>query len=164
MARSNNEATTNVVQERKEQKSPSPKKKTRTMTVTKAKKGGSKQQSAKAKNIQQIFQHQQNDLMQQMNRVLTSSSHKQEIFAELSQTPGITRTEILRELEALSDETAAATSADDVLMMIVGKREMLKSAHQSNEAQLKAQEDAILDQVILLSEGERENIQVCLYY
>jgi len=135
-----------------------------TTTQTKAKKGGgsaSKTQNAKAKNIQHMFQHQQNDLMQQMNRVLTSS-HKQEIFAELSQTPGITRTEVLRELESLSEETAAATSSDDVLMMIVAKRETLKSSHQSNEAQLKAQEDAILDQVILLSEGERENIQVCL--
>lgn len=138
--------------------SPKPKKKAKTMTLPKAKKAG---KTTQAKNIQQIFQHQQNDLLQQMKRVLTSF-HKQQIFAELSQTQGITRPEILRELEALSEEAESNTSADDILMMIVAKREMLKSSHQSNEAHLKAQEDAILDQVILLSEGERENIQVCL--
>lgn len=152
------DTTANSVAQANEHTSPPAKKKSTTATKQpKAKKGGA--QNVKAKNIQHMFLHQQHDQMQQMNRILTTH-HKVQIFAELCATRGITRPEVLRELEALSDEAAAAITTDDVLLMIVAKREMLKSAHQANEAQLKAQEDAILDQVILLSEGEREHIQV----
>ena len=125
-------------------------------TSTNAKKINNKKpkKETKAKpQLETFFQNNNNNFHQ-------LSSYKKQIYNELQMQPGISRQEILIELES-DDFVESMTTSDDVLIAIVSKRQDIENSHSStlmNADMLREQENQMLDQALLISEGERENI------
>lgn len=107
-----------------------------------------------------FFQHQSTALLSCQLSLESLSVCQKQIYDALIAQPGISRDEIIKEITS-NDYDESTTTSDDILFAIISKRQQQDTGPCSTWAKIelmKQKENEVLDQVLLLSEGERENI------